>query len=617
MRALPALLVTLAAGCADPSLAVKIDVSDSVLAEHLHPTDGSAAPDVRVRLRVIDAAQATRPAWPRGLAPVDPDDISAPRHRSTGPATCAELELGRIPAEVIDTATLTRPSDGVTDLTGVPRLGAKLFVAEMLEDGRRIGLGCAELADIDVDTVVTVPVRAAARVVRLPRLIDSDDPVGGAAWLATAPWKAATTPPPLPGRAVEIDRYAGGVASALPITAMTDAFGTPPFIPLVDGPTPPGPVQALVHVQGADEALRIGQWQPWPHAAGDASTLRLAPAPGAAVAGTSGPVRVGEHARWSVAATYVGADGRFHLDVVGGNAGTMVHLEAGDVPDVARGAPVIANGALWLVGADGWHRVTLEAMARLGIAAADPVEVASGPAVDATVVPACGNDAGLILVRRTVGAPYTAYREPGVPADTADALVAAIGGDRVRATPCVAGTPTPSGLIVTESATGARRLITGRGRALTAPGLGALDDLTTGATVGPGLVAFISDTGPRARSFVFASFAGQESKALVPTQAIDAPLAMAPVALTATHLDGDGALDLIALYPGDDSVQLQVVLGLEVEGQPLTAVSDPIPVGPAAGRHPRILVVDADGLANDPRDEVVVLTDTGLDVFAP
>ena len=143
MRAPPALLVTLVAGCADPSLAVKIDVSDSVLAEHLHPTDGSAAPDVRVRLRVIDAAQATRPAWPRGLAPVDPGDISAPRHRLTGPATCAELELGRIPAEVIDTATLTRPSDGVTDLTGVPRLGAKLFVAEMFEDGHRVGLGCA------------------------------------------------------------------------------------------------------------------------------------------------------------------------------------------------------------------------------------------------------------------------------------------------------------------------------------------------------------------------------------------------------------------------------------------------------------------------------------------
>ena len=604
MRALALASLALAA-CADPTLTIEVGYApDDPLDGYLHPA-GGAPPAYRLSLRAIDAELAagtacsdtlTSDCWPRAAG-------------VTGPATCRDVALARVPVDVLDTATVASVEDG-HGLLGVPRLGKKLIVVEALAPrGRRLGFGCAAVGDVDEDERVPVVLSAAARAVRL-RTADA------VALRLTTAWDEDV---PLV-RDVELDRYdrTGRLANDgvdLDVDAASPGRVT---ITGLDAGTATGPAEALIRVAGAPDVTRVGLWRDWPRVltGTDEPRVEVASAPGTRTSGSVGLLNLGPAVgtHWCVASSYLADDGARTptLKVVCGLAGRLRVLEQPSDP----GAPLVIDGRLWLITDDGWRPVQPQGSPvptgfTLGPAQADP---RGGAAVDAAVVPGCGGQPPFLLVRREPGAPYLAYRNVAVASTEQDALLGVIGGGRYRSQLCIrVDEGALQSLVLYDAADdGGLRAVKRDGGEAPLAGVAALTELAGGAR---GLAAIETSTGPRARSFRFATL--DQATVAIPTDAIDVPLAAPPVDLLAATLDLDTNLDLITVAPIAGGLQLQAILDDVIAGAPVSAVSGVLAAPPGPAGRARLLVVDADGAPGDPRDEVVIITDTTLDVFAP
>ncbi|HVV87801.1 MAG TPA: hypothetical protein VHE35_32400 [Kofleriaceae bacterium] len=618
----------LAAGCSSPTLSIELDYAPDGavapggidLAAFVH---GEASATITIRAVAADRLGVEpppgQPSWPR-----DPS-----RHPGD-PASCDEVELARVPADTLAGATVSQAADGT--LADVPRLGHKLIVAEVLgPGGQRQALGCAPVDDIEHDTHVTVPMAPASHAIQLTRL-SAVAAGGGGPDLADKVYLLAAAVPPdasgndaqLGGLDVQVDRYdrRGLVDSTM---TTTEAGGGKMIAGLLDGAMP-GPVEALIRLRDAVEPLRIGLWNAWARVPIDGhDSLRLDAAPGTRPSGAAGLVLLpgDDTPHWIVAASYVDAADGPELIAVGPKAGVLQTRRLRGV----TGAPVVWMQHLYVVTSDGWHQVEPAGTDTLVLGpriASDPQ--AGSAASEVVAVKPCPDSTPLMLVRRAAGTDYVAYTAPGQPARggnlSFDRLENAIGDRSVIDGMCVDGDGgTAQPILVLESTAGELQAIGYLGdgpgadtlNPLSLPGIAALADYTGSQQGARGLVGFVADSGPRVRSFRFTS-AFETDHVVMPTDAIDAPLASPPVALAATDLDYDGSPDVVSLLPAAGGVRLQVVYTQFVDGEPMTATSPTIDLGRDATDRPRLRVVDVD---DDGKDDIVVLGDTSLDIFAP
>jgi hypothetical protein len=105
-------------------------------------------------------------------------------------------------------------------ISGVPRLGAKLVIAEARSAaGRRVGAGCTPVGDVEEDAHLHVAVDVAPRV-----RVFSRDEVGDAPspvqLVVTAPWNDLL---PLPDRRVIAELHAASGVVEMPVEATSAA----------------------------------------------------------------------------------------------------------------------------------------------------------------------------------------------------------------------------------------------------------------------------------------------------------------------------------------------------------------------------------------------------------
>lgn len=117
-------------------------------------------------------------------------------------ATCDDAAYGRIDEGVIALAEVagdTAVFGGDLAVSGIPRLGAKLFVAEGRNpDGERVVAGCTPLGDVEDDVVVEIATEAIGDLVVAPHF--PDQPAPGE--LAVVVDDGFLAPAPLAGRGV-------------------------------------------------------------------------------------------------------------------------------------------------------------------------------------------------------------------------------------------------------------------------------------------------------------------------------------------------------------------------------------------------------------------------------
>lgn len=575
MRALavaPSALATLAlVACTEPSLRVEVTfAAGSLLEGHLAVAGDAAVTTVRVH----DAAAA-----------------GAPLGRV---ASCDDVWYARLTADALASAQRAEAGRGGT-LVGVPRTGAKLVVADVVEAGRRIGLGCEERGDIDSDAVVTVAIEDAPQVISLGRGADND--ASAAALLAVSAWDPQLSL----GRRIDYEVEAHDAGVVKPVRALSTLPTGGISLADLGRDLAPGPGRAIVRVRGAEAPLHYPLWTPWPHLAIDGATdadgaLRLPVAPGTAARWAAG--RVFNPQVWVAAVTYVDPGGAPHLRVLRGRQGAVTTTEL-PLPSGALPTPLLVTlpalgEVIVLIDSTGWYRLvddhTLVLMAALpGAALQDAIRLRS-----------CTTAPPTYLLRGASGL-YQHTNGMGMLED-ANALGLAIGDDRVRNVVCLGG----SKAVVVEGPGGALRALSTTGVALPMPSVAAMADDDHDQA----LVAVVTEDGPHLRTFEVVTLPGNLGKRIRPSGAVDAPLATAPWTLLPT--DGRGVLDGIASLPAGDGTRLQVVAEHQVEGEPLSARSDALPVG-RAGRV-RMVRADVDGTTGD---ELVVLAEDGAVIYRP
>lgn len=585
MRAAALGLVAVAA-CSDPSIAIDLQYADGALA------DRSAS----LTVSVIDAVSA-------GAA-------LAPGHV----ATCDDVGFGLIAPEILEGARRASvAADAAARISGVPRLGPKLVIAEAKSAaGRRVGAGCTALGDIEDDVAVAITVEVAPRVQELGRAMTGTAPAP-VTFIATATWDEAV---PVAGRDVLVELYAsGGLLDEARLTTLPTGLA---ITPALDDRAVPGPLQTIVRVRWADQPLRVASYNEWarvPTATGMpvriSSTARMPPA---WITGTvDGPSGMS----WMALTLHSRlADDADELVAVFLDAGARLDQRAIAAPG-AR-AITVWGGKVWTVLNDGWYQFSITAMP-----ATPTVPEAGGRASDlVTMITCAGTQAG-ILVRRTAGG-YQAYLAPGTvaPAGSTLALLAAeIGADRIINQVCATGPDGLERVVIVETGSVLRAVRVSDGaidsRDFPLPLMSTVTEFGSGTKRGLA-GAMATQTGPRAVSFRFTTYTigAGEIDVAVASNAVDVPIASLPQSLAVADLDGDPVPDVIALLPSGAGLRIQVVTGLEVAGLPLMATTAVFPTSRGAVDGARMVLeqVDRDGEACL---ELVVLTGDGVEVVRP
>lgn len=588
MRALVATAVL--AGCSDPTFDVAIRY------EQLAGGDAAQlAPHVAtLTVSVIDA-EAAGPAG--GL---DRD------------ATCDDVAFGRVPDAVLEGAR--RASVGALDsprLSGVPRLGAKLVVAEARDaGGRRVGGGCTPVGDIAEDTAVTVLVEAAPRVRLFAReeIASEPSPVG---LVVTAAWDDLL---PLPGRAIVAELHATGYFDERPVepTSATGFARTPDF----DGLTAPGPAQTVIRVRWGAEPLRVPAFVLWPSMQAVAGgRISLGPNDDARLprSWVSGQATVNGVTAWGAAALQKRTAAPAEEVVVVRFNTAMKKLAATVVDTPGARALALFDRRLYTMTAAGWQEVT-----GLGLVPLAGDAPGTGPATELHAFDGCPGTSGGLLVRRSTGTTdrYYAYSQPGVAVSSgalamiADALDPAT--DQIVGQACLELDGAPVRVIATRGSALGLVAWLSTGQRLVLPGVQHATSFTLGGTT---LIAGVEATisGPRVASYKLTSLlvATAALTGFVGVEGVDTELATLPASLAVDDLDGDARQDVLAALPGLNGPRIQANFGRLVAGEQLASISPALPGGRSA-TTPVLRLEDVDGQG---QEEIVVMTDEGVDVL--
>ncbi len=528
-------------------------------------------------------------------------------------ATCDDVAFGRISAAVLEGAR--RASVSALDsprLSGVPRLGAKLVIAEARSGGgTRIGGGCTPWGDVESDAVAAVRVEVAPRVRIFTRDEASSEPMP-VQLVMTAPWDDLL---PLAGRQVvaELHASAGVVEMAVEPTNLAGLTRTPDF-----SLDEPGPAQTLVRVRWADEPLRVPAFVLWPAMAttsGNRITLVSNDLSRIERSWVSGPAIIGGQTTWAAAAIQQRSPGAEEIVVAYFNPSTR-KLAAVAIPAPGVRALALWDRSLYTIVDDGWHAIQATGLGPPIAGTAD----GSGAATELHVFDGCGTAPGAgLLVRRLIGTveTYRAYTAPGMPAPSSHPLA-------VIAPALDAGQEVVQGQLCATLDDAEVRIALSRGSAIgliawlssgqriVLPGVqGATDFQRNGKSLVAGVEATIS--GPRVTSYKLTTLAigGVTLTGFVAVSGVETELATIPSSLAVVDLDQDDLFDVVASLPGITGVRVQVNLGREVAGQQLASIS-PILADARSGAPAIIQIEQVDGGGHS---EMVVMSNDGLDVL--
>lgn len=594
MRALVAIAVLgtpIAAACSDPTFDVSVRYEELPVGD-----DQQLAPHVATLTVSVVDAEAAGPA--AGLA------------RN---ATCEDVAFARVDQAVLEGAR--RASVGALDtprISGVPRLGAKLVVAEARNaGGRRVGAGCREVGDIESDHAVEVLVQVAPRVRVFARDEIAAEP-SPVQLVVTAPWNDLL---PLPDRQVVAELHAASGVVEMPVdpTGPTGLTRTPDF-----SLAEPGPAQTVIRVRWADEPLRVPAFVQWPSMpTGSGSRISLAPDDGARLprSWVSGLAIIGGETVWGAAALQKRAASPDEEVVVvrfNQNAKRLV-----GVTIVTPGARSLAlwDRRLYTVTATGWQEITAAGLQVVGGSAPGV-----GPASRIHTFESCGTAPGAgLLVQRSNGTAdeLRAYTAPGVLAPAGHPLAALAAEldpatDEIVGHACVTLEGADVSVALTRgSALGLVAWLT-TGQRLVLTGVqGATGFQRNGESFLAGVDGTI--TGPRVASFKLTNLPiGQTTlTGFVAVDGIDTELATIPISLAVADLDDDELYDVLAVLPGLTGPRIQANFGRLVAGEQLASIS-PALAGGRNATNPIVRLEDVDDVGHA---ELVVMTDEGIDVL--
>jgi hypothetical protein len=596
MRAIVAHAVSIVgvalAACSDPTFDVSIRYETLGVAE-----EDELAPRVAtLTVSVVDAEAAGTAA---GL---------------THDATCDDVAFGRIPAAVLEGAR--RASVGALDtprISGVPRLGAKLVIAEARNaGGRRFGAGCKEVGDVESDATVEVLVEVAPRVRVFSRDEIGSEP-SSLQLVVTAPWSDVL---PLGGRRVvaELHSSSGVVEMPVPATAASGLTRTPDF-----SLDEPGPAQTLVRVRWADEPLRVPAFVQWPSmgvvSGGDHISLAADDDARLARSWVSGVSTVNGVTAWGAAALQKRLGAADEEVVVVRYNTAAARLVATTIITPGARALGLWNGDLFTITASGWQRVTAG-----GLVAVSGSAPGTGAATEIHTFDGCDGAPGAGLIVRRMGATadaFTAYSAPGVlapPGDPLADLVALIdpARDEIVGQACADLDDVRVRIVATRSSPAGLVAWTSSGQRIVLAGVvNATSFLRNGTAFVAGVEGTI--TGPRVASYKLTNLliANMTVTGFVAVDAVDTELATLPLSFVVADLDGDDLHDVIAVLPGLLGPRLQASFGRMVAGEQLASVSPGLAGGRAA-TNPILQLAEVDGQG---RKELVVMTDEGIDVL--
>ncbi len=527
-------------------------------------------------------------------------------------ATCDDVAFGRVPAAVLEGAR--RASVAALDtprLSGVPRLGAKLVVAEALNaSGRRVGGGCTAWGDVESDAEVAVTVEIAPRVRIFARdeVLTEPEPLQV---VVTAPWSDVL---PLAGRRVvaELHSASGVVEMAAEPTSPTGVTRTPSFS-LDD----PGPAQTLVRVRWADEPLRVPAFVLWP-SMDTTSGARISLVPDESErlqrSWVSGLAQIGNQVTWGSAAIQQRAAGPEEVLIAFYNSSSR---KLAAVPVTAPGVRALGiwQQRLYTVASSGWNEI-----GAAGLTVVPGTADGTGPASAIHVFDGCGNAPGAgLVVRRTIGTAeaFRAYTAPGVLAPPSHMLALVAGqldsvADSIVGQVCAKLEGADVRIVLTRGSALGLVAWLSTGQRLTLTGVqGAVDFRRNDTSLLAGVEATIS--GPRVASYKLTNLlvGSTTLTGFVAVDGVDSEMATLPSSFAVADIDGDDLFDVIATLAGPSGPRLQANLGRIVAGQQLASISPALPGGRQA-TSPLIRLEDVDGQGHA---ELVVMTDEGLDVL--
>lgn len=600
MRALVAMAmlgppIAMLGACSDPTFDIRITYEqlpsvpeDQQLARHV----------ATLTVSVIDAVAAGAAA---GL--------------DTGEATCEDVALGRVPEAVLEGAR--RASVGALDtprISGVPRLGAKLVVAEARNAaGRRVGAGCNEdFDDIESNSTVPVLVHVAPRVRVFTRDEIGDQP-SPVQLVVTAPWNDLL---PLPERYVLAELFAssGRVDWTDGTTSELGLLRTKQLT-LAE----PGPAQTVIRVRWADEPLRVPAFALWPAMPiNGAPRFTLVPDDGSRTdrSWVSGPATINGVTSWSAAALEKDAQANAEQVLVVRFNQQTDRLFTTTVPTPGTRAMALWQRELYTITASGWNKIEVGGLQPL---AGDAPGV--GPATEIHAFEGCGNAPGAgLLVRRAVGMTeqYVAYDAPGDLAETDDPLAVMAAAldpaiDAIVAHACIELEGQDVRVVATR----------GNSAGLTAwlstgPPTLALSTVHIATSFERGDGSFIAGvegtiTGPRVTSYRLTNIpiAANTLTGFVAVDGVETELATLPLSLAVDDLDDDDLYDVLAVLPSLAGPRIQANFGRMVAGEQLISVSKAVGGGRTA-TNPIVRLEDVDGMGHK---ELVLMTDEGIDVF--
>ncbi|HUQ03176.1 MAG TPA: hypothetical protein VM261_11825 [Kofleriaceae bacterium] len=590
MRALAAIAVL--AACSDPTFDVSVRyeqlgvAADEELAAHV----------ATLTVSVVDAEAA-------GDAAALADD-----------ATCEDVAFGRIPEAVLEGAR--RASVGALDtprISGVPRLGPKLVIAEARNPGgRRVGAGCREVGDVESDATVDVLVEVAPRV-----RVFSRDEIGSqpspVQLVVTAPWNDVLT---LGDRRVVAELHSAGGVVEMPVeaTAPSGLTRTPEF-----SLTEPGPAQTVVRVRWADEPLRVPAFVQWPSMGTvGGGHISLAADDGSRLARSwvSGAATVNGATAWGAAALQkrMGAPDEEVVVVRYNTAASK--LVAVSVPAPGARSIGLWDRRLYTVTASGWNEVTAGGL----VAVPGSTALGTGAATEIHAFDGCDGAPGAGLLVRRMGATadeFHAYSAPGQPAPAGDPLanLAALlepGDDEIVGQACVDLGDMPVRIVATRSTAAGLVAWTSSGQRLV---LSGVVDATSFQRGGTSFLAGVEGTitGPRVASYKLTNLVLGTTMltGFVAVDGVDTELATLPLSFVVADLDGDDLHDVVAALPGLVGPRLQASFGRLVAGEQLASVS-PALAGGRAATNPILRLEDVDAQGHK---ELVIMTDEGIDVL--
>jgi hypothetical protein len=553
---------------------------------------------------------------------------------ATPAPTCTDVALGRVSADALAGGLRTSVAilDGGVRLTGVPRVGDKLFIIQALGDnGKRVAGGCTDVSEVTGDPMaITIDVVVAPRV-RLVPSSRSRDPgapfsVGDKALITvTAPWRVGDAWPPLSAVAVAVERrdVNGVTAVEQPSDLRSDRAGWL-LVGLASSTAPPspvGPVEVVIRAPWADQILSVpGLVAPprlGPALALEPTARRSDPNridPDWVVVDDGRLIFAGLSARTAGTklVVFAWATALRSLVRLGNVAGSEVANIAALAVERSAGQRIVTRTAA------GWFTVDV---ATLSLVAVPGPPGPSTVADELIAVPTCVGVVTDGLLARNGDAHYEPFARAGVIATGgASAILAgklneridAAGGDNVTVTAsgCITD---PSGVIqpmMTVREDSVQNGLTTRVIAITfdtiVPATSGLATFAVSTTTGPASVLTGSETNVDGAQLVAYTLVTRDDRVLAIDNS-DQPVAAPAVSVANFDLDDDGLFDTVAAVEIDGLTRLQVTPRKLVDGRPLTGLTTPV-----LGVHARLLAID---LSGDVRRELLMMTSEGIAVF--